>query len=356
MNSEIHPKLEELVRDGLKRDASDLFLIPGEPPALRRDGKIERLDAETVSPELVEQIAVMAVGTDSLKRIGPEVGEIQKTCALPGEANVTLTIGRAAGKLTITAQLSGPLVLSVEDTRFPQAMVEAACSPTGLLVLCGRLGSGVHTAAYSLLDHLNATNSCHICTVEGPSLGRITPKKALVQQREIGVDVPDCLSGIQAAMRQDLDVLMVRGLRSAEEMQACLTAAETGHLVILILNVAVQPEGVIERIAGVFPDDVRETARKTLASVLRGVSSQRLVKRVGGGRTAVYGVLIPDEKMREDIAAGRDLSKRKTPAPGCRTMAEDVEQLRADGIISEEMAREALQPGPAPVNQWLEQI
>jgi len=176
----------------------------------------------------------------------------------------------------------------------------------------------------------------------------VAPKKALVQQREIGVDVPNALSGIEAARHQDLDVLLIGEIATVEELQACITTAETGHMVLTQLH-AETPEGAIQRMIDVFPEDIRQVSRKALASVLRGVSAQRLLPKTDGkGRLAAYGVLIPDDEMRTAIAEGRDFMARKTPWPeGCQTMAEHIERLRAEGEITDETAERALAGIPA---------
>ena len=170
-----------------------------------------------------------------------------------------------------------------------------------------------------------------------------------MQQREVGTDVPSVLAGIQAGRRQDLDVLFVGEIGSVDELQACVMAAETGHLVITVLHAA-QPHEAIAKILDVFPDDLREIARKAVANVLRVVCCQRLLPKQRGGRVPAYGVLAPDEEMRAAIAEGRDFMARRTPMPeSCRTMADDIAALREEGSITSETAEAALREIGSPM-------
>ncbi|MFC1736959.1 ATPase, T2SS/T4P/T4SS family [Candidatus Hydrogenedentota bacterium] len=221
-------------------------------------------------------------------------------------------------------------------------MLEAVMSPTGLVIFSGLAGSGKATTAYTALDYINANSPCHICTVEDAMTVQITPKKAIVQQREIGVDVPNCLAGIHAAARQDLDVLFIGEIKTFEELRAAITIAETGHLVITVFHSAAMPEDVIRRMIDVTPDELRDVTRRALAGALRGISTQILLPKEAKGRTAAYAVLIPDDEMRRAMLEERDFMDRKTLPEGSRTMAEDIEALRRDGVISDATATRAL--------------
>ena len=268
--------------------------------------------------------------------------QLRRSFALPDGGNVNVCVARSRGDYTVTAIVSGPVILSVERIALPDAVVEALSSGSGLVVFSGLPGSGKTTAGYSAVDHVNAHTRCHICTVEDPVWVQIPPKQALVQQREVGVDVPTALAGIHAAMGQDLDVLFIGEITGLEELQACITTAETGHLVITVMHAAT-PEDAVQRMIDVFPEELRGVACRALAGSLRAVCAQVLVPAVKGGRVAAYGVIVPDAEMREAIAEGRDFRARHTPWPeGCRTLAEDIERLRIEGIIPDEAARDAL--------------
>jgi twitching motility protein PilT len=252
-----------------------------------------------------------------------------------------MTVARSLGGPTIAVQILPNRVLYSDQVGLPDAVREALLSGWGLVIFSGPIGSGKVTTAYAALEVINRNCDCHICTVEDPVCVQIPSKRAMIQQREIGVDVPDCISGIRAALRQDLDVLFVNETKGIEDLQACITAAEMGHLVIMILH-APRPEDAIRRIMEVFPQEIRTPSRHALARCLRVVVAQRLARRVDGGRIALYGVLIPDDEMRHAIEAGEDFMRRKSPIPeGCQTLEEHAERLVQEGVISQEAAADA---------------
>ena len=342
MSEQMLPELAHWVREASVRDASDIYLIPGEPPAMRVGGMIERVDAEPLTAQAVAAIARAAVGEGVLATIGVDVGQVRRSFASPDGGNVNVCVARSRGDYTVTAIVSGPVIVNVEQVGLPACVVEALCSGSGLVVFAGLAGSGKTTTGYSAVDYVNANSCCHICTVEDPVWVQIPPKRALVQQREVGIDVPNALARIHAAMGQDLDVLFIGEISGLEELQACITTAETGHLVITVMHAAT-PEDAVQRMIDVFPEELRRAACKALAGSLGVVCAQILMPAVRGGRVAAYGVIVPDAEMREAIAAGGDFLARRTPWPlGCRTLAEDVERLRAEGIVSDDAARDAL--------------
>jgi twitching motility protein PilT len=337
-------ELEKLVREAVDKDASDLFLIPGEPPAMRLHGVVERTDADPLTADAVRTMAEEVIGRENLVQIGPKLARFQQWCGSPGEFNLSICVARSHGDYTISFQIMPTRIFTVDEVRLPPAIVKAANSLDGLIVVSGPTGSGKTTSVYALIDHINATvGGCHICTVEGPSHMLIPAKKALVQQREIGVDAPDALAGIQAAADQDPDVLYVGDVSDVEVLLASIGMADMGHLVIVQMH-APTPEDAINRIIDVFPDPARDVSRRTLARVLRAVSAQILIRSAEGKtRFAAYGVLIPDEEMRQAIAEGRDFMARRTPWPeGCQTIDEHLGRLRAEGLVTDEAVAGAL--------------
>jgi twitching motility protein PilT len=315
-------------------NATDLFLLPDEPPTMRIHGSIERTDAEVLSAEEIEALAEATIGKNAMGKIGKDVGEIHRSFSLPGEAHIVLCVACASGDYTISAILSRAW-LNITETGIPKAMLKAVSAPYGLVIFAGSANSGKYMTAYSALEYVNANTTCHICTVEDPILTKLTPKKALIQQREVGVDIPHTLAGIHAARKQDLDVLFVSEITCLEELQACITTAETGHLVIMMLNAVSKPEEVIQRLLDVFPEDLKDVSRRALAGVLLGVSTQRLFPRVDKqGSVAAYGVLIPDREVRQAIAEGKDFMLRAAHLPkGCQTLEQDIKRLQKAGII-----------------------
>jgi len=337
------PELDRCLQEAADRGASDVFLLAGEPPCFRVKGSIERREGAPLSADDVREIARAAIGDERLGEIGAETGVQTTSCGIEGVVSGRLTVARSCGDYTLTVAILPGSVPDVTALGVPEALLQAALSPTGFVIFAGLTGSGKTTAAYSVLDHINAQRPCHICTVEDPIATHLASKKALVQQREVGIDVPDCVSGVVTAMRQDLDVLFVSEMKRVEELQACLRAAITGHMVFSHVH-AGTPEEAILRMIDVQPSETEASFCRLLSQALRAVSAQRLLPKASGkGRVAAYSVLIPDAEMRQAIADGHNVLDRSTPLPdGCQTMSEAIEQLRTDGTISDETAQDAL--------------
>jgi len=337
-------KLETILQDAVARQASDVYLLPGEPVSFRIRGQIERTDGDPLTAEQVEQIAVAAVGEQGLHRIRHQAGGCVTSYNVPGVVNSRLSVTSVLGNWSVTVRIFPDTVLDPKAVGMPAAILEAAELSHGLVVFAGESGSGKMTTALSFLEHINATRHVHICTIEDPVVTRLTPKRALVRQHEVGVDVPDTLAALRYVLVENIDVLYLSVLRSVEEVVALVTAADLGALVIVVLH-ASSPEEAVERMLDVLrSDSATEAMCKRLAGVLRAVSVQRLFPKAHEkGVAAAYGVLIPDDETRQAIIDGTDLKKRATaPPPGCQTLAQDIERLRREGVISDETAESAL--------------
>jgi len=350
MSKPLPEGLEILVREALERDASDVFLLPGEPISMRVRGIIERGSGAPLIPEEIHALAREAIGDDNLNKVGPELGQYRCWCGIPGDFNAGISVGRTHSEYSIVLRVMPARLFTVEELRVPPALIEAVLAPSGLVIVAGPAGSGKTTTAYTLVDHINAhVDGCHINTVEGPSHMCIPPKKAFVQQREIGVDVPNALEGVRVAAAQDLDVLFMGDIADGDVLLACVDLADTGNLVIAQMR-AFTPTDAIQRLLDLFPNDIRLTARRDLARVLRAVSSQILVPAASNkGRLAAMGVLIPDNEMRAAIANGSDFMTRRSPWPeGCQTMTGHLDDMVASGLITSEAADQ----GRAIIASW----
>ena len=343
MTSQQTDALERYLHDAAQRHADELFLIPGEPVSYRVRGSIERDEGDVLTAEEVESIAAAAVGDEGLAKIGTQTGELTAPYHIPGVLNAQVCVAKACGVYTVAARVLPTALFDVDAIGLPQAVIDACDARNGLVIVGGPVGSGKTTTAYVIVDDINRRKPVHICTVEDPVAVRLTPKKALIQQRSVGVDAPSCIAAIRAAMRQNFDVLFVAEMRTPEEVQACVTAAETFALVITQVH-ARSPQAAIQRLIDVQPDATRDAFRRALADALRVVLVQCLPRKADGkGRVAAYGVLIPDDDVRSAIVEGRDPFDRATPLPeGCQTLAQHFQQLVRDGIVTEEAARESL--------------
>ena len=337
------PELERALQAAADRRATDLFLLPDEPVSFRVKDRIVRSEGDALSEADVRAIAQAAVGAERLAMLG-ESGALTSSCSLHGVIDGHMTIASSRAQLGVVVRLITVKTLPIETIMLPPAVLRAIEGPGGgLAVFTGRIGSGKTTTMLSVLDHINATGEKHLCTVEDPIEIRLTPKRSLVTQREVGVDVPDFVSGIAASLRQDADVLLVGELRTPEAVQACLTAAAVGRLVITQLH-APTPEKALQRLYDSQPADHQAVIRRQLAETLRVIVAQVLLPHATQEtRVPAYGVLIPDAETRAAILAGRDVSLRqKSASEGSLDIVDELERLRREGQITDEAARAAL--------------
>jgi twitching motility protein PilT len=182
-------------------------------------------------------------------------------------------------------------MLTPDDLGLPDVCVKLVLRPRGLFLVTGPTGSGKSTTLASLVNYLNENVDHHIITIEDPIEFYHFHKKATVNQREVGVDVPSFAEAIRRALRQDPDVILVGEMRDLETIEAAITAAETGHIVFGTLHTN-SAQGTVNRIIDAFPGNLQDQIRTQLASSLIGVVAQTLVPRIAGGRVAAYEILV----------------------------------------------------------------
>ncbi len=345
--SGLEPYIKQMA--GLK--ASNFFLMPGEPPTFRVDGNIQRSETDPLTKGEVKKLALGVFGKRQLKRLGKELGILRGTCSteeiLGIAAGVPQRLVIAAGSSHEGYTLAGHTVPgnipSAESIKLPGAVLQAAESPHGLVIFSGPTGSGKTTAAAAVLDHINATRQGHICLLGDPVEFYLEPKQCILQNRDLGVDMPDFAAGMTAALAQDLDVLYLSEIRTVEELRMCMTVALTGHLVVTVLHAATA-EAAIERVASAVPPELRQSSLADLAEALRCVVAMRLLPKASGkGRVAAYNVLVPDTQMRQAIRQGESLLEREQPLPeGCQSFAESIAGLLSEGTITKESADKVL--------------
>jgi twitching motility protein PilT len=337
-----HALLEQALCEAAQRGASDIHLVAGEPLTFRVSGAIVRSEGVPVSADEIRAAAIAQVGAEALSNI-KSTGGIVTRCSVEGVAKGRATVSTSRDEIRIVIVLVDEMVLDHRAAGLPRGILDVGAAKSGLVVFGGQVGSGYRTAATSFIDYINQTRPVHVVTIEDPVSGRITPRQAIVQQREVGTDIPDTLAGIKFAIAQDVDVLYVPEMRATVELTAALTAAEAGLLVVITVHGRSADE-VMDRIVSAFPVDERQTYRKRLARTLLAISVQTLLARDdSSGRVAAYGVFLPDAEARQAIAEGRPLDSSDVLSPGCQRMVDHVRELLAAGVVSEETAAAELE-------------
>jgi twitching motility protein PilT len=278
---------------------SDLHLTPGSPPLIRVDGELRRLEGNPLTPADTQQIAHTIMPPDRREDLERK-READFAHSLAGVGRFRVNVFRQRGSISVVMRRVRTSSAGFDALGLPPVIRQLADAPRGLVLVTGPTGSGKTTTLAAMVDHINATKPVHILTVEDPIEVLHPHKMASVNQREVGVDTDSYVDAMRAAMRQDPDVILIGEMRDTETVAAALAAAETGHFVLSTLHTTDAVESV-NRIVDFFPPFQQHQVRVTLASVLRGIISQRLVQKVGGGRMPALEILVSNGRVADRI-------------------------------------------------------
>jgi len=288
-----------LLRMLAESGGSDLHLIVGQPPVIRVDGQLRRLEGKPLAPDDTALIAQAIIPADR-RDLLMQQKEVDFAHTLAGVGRFRVNVFRQRGSISIVLRRVRIGSASFDDLGIPPVVRELASAPRGLVLVTGPTGSGKTTTLAAMIDHINSTKAVHVLTIEDPIEVLHPHRKASINQREIGVDTDSYVAAMRAAMRQDPDVILIGEMRDTETVFAALAAAETGHLVLSTLHTTDAVE-TINRIVDFFPPFQQHQVRVTISSVLRGVICQRLAPRVGGGRVPVCEVMVNNGRVADRI-------------------------------------------------------
>ncbi len=283
--------VEDLLRLVLEEGSSDLHLSAGSPPAIRLDGQIVKLDLPVWTPADTEAGARSVAKDEHIKKLFEE-GGVDFALAFREDARFRISLFLQKGAVGMVARLIPNRIRPMEEIGLPAAMHELIHLPRGLILVTGPTGSGKSTTLASMIDVVNARSRLHIVTIEDPIEYFHGHKQGIVNQREVGVDVPTFGEALKRVLRQDPDVILVGEMRDLETMEAAITAAETGHLVFSTLHTTGAAR-TVDRIIDAFPANQQEQIRIQLAANLKAVLSQLLLPRADHpGRVATFELMI----------------------------------------------------------------
>ena len=318
------------------KNASDIHLAVGVPPVLRIQGRLYATQFETLTKESAQTL-IYSIMTDEQRQRFEEDLELDFSFGLKSLGRLRVNIYKEKGCIAAALRAIPNEFQTFEELNLPQIVYNIMKLNKGLVLVTGATGSGKSTSLASMINYLNMNESNHIMTVEDPIEFVHPHKRSIVNQREVGADTHSFAAALKHFLRQDPDIILVGELRDRETMEACLTLAETGHLVFATLhtNDAVQS---INRIIDVFPPN----QQTQLSFVLEAILSQQLIPALNGGRAMACEVLIANSAVRSLIRDGKAeqiLSTMQTNAGiGMRTMNEALGQLYMEKKISYEMA------------------
>ncbi len=292
--------VDELLHEMVARTASDLHIKAGSPPVVRVDGELHLLDEPVLSPEDTKDAAA-SIMTDKQIRRFSEHNEIDFAYSAPSIGRFRVNIYRQRGSISVAMRQVATQIPSFEDLHLPEVIKRLALEPRGLLLVTGTTGSGKTTTLAAMIDHINNTMRKHIVTIEDPIEVLHKDRKAIINQREIGLDTESYSSALKYVLRQDPDDILIGEMRDVETVSAALTAAQTGHFVMSTLH-TIDATETINRIIDFFPLHQQKQVRIMLAGTLRGIISQRLLPRADGqGRVPAIEVMVMTARIRDFV-------------------------------------------------------
>lgn len=283
--------MKYLVRALVKYNASDLHIKVGRPPLYRINGKLIPTKMPAFTFEQAESV-IFHVLSDRHKIILEEKRQVDFSFRVRELGRFRCNVYYQRGSIAAAIRMIPLTIPNFDSLNIPSVVKELIRRPRGLLLITGPTGSGKSTTMAAMIQYLNETSQSHILTLEDPIEFIFRDMKCSITQRELGSDITSIQEGLHAGLRQDPDIIMIGELRDCDTIQAALTAAETGHLVVSTLHTN-DAKSTIDRILDVFPPMAQNQIRYQLASTLVGVISQQLLLRIdGSGRIPACEVMV----------------------------------------------------------------
>lgn len=292
--------ITDILTYAAKHDCSDIHLVTGSQPIVRRIGSLERLQYPPIGEK--EVLAWLMEFLSEAQLSNFYMGKDIDTAYTDWVGNrYRLNAYRQQGKPAIAMRLLTNDIPTIDQLGLPAVLKDLADLPRGLVLVTGPTGSGKTTTLAAMIEHINRRKQRHILTLEDPIEYIYTPKQALINQREIHRDVSDFHTGLRSALREDPDVILVGEMRDFETISLAITAAETGHLVFSTLHTIGAPN-TIDRIIDAFPTNQQSQVRTQLASVLKAAISQVLVPKADlSGRIAIHEIMLMNDAVANQV-------------------------------------------------------
>ncbi len=338
--------LNAVLRHVVDSGASDVHLKLGQPPVLRFDGELA--PAEELQPlgeadlqAVLDQVTAVA---PRRREIFDETGDLDIAYSEPGLPRFRVNGFRQRGAISFAFRVIPNNIANFDELHLPSGVSTLAQEQRGLVLVTGATGSGKTTTLAAMLDDMNQKRRQHIVTIEDPIEILHSDKGCIVSQREVGLDTESFGQALRRVLRQDPDVILIGELRDAETAQVALQAAESGHLVLSTLHTLDAAE-TIGRMVEYFPAEKQPQVVSIMAGVLRGVVSQRLLPKVGGGRIPAVEVMVNNARIAELIRERRTEEIPDAIAEGeffeMQTFSKALIDLVLDDLVERETAANA---------------
>ena len=336
-------KIENLLDECVRRNASDLHIQFGLPPILRIDGALVPIAGlPALTDEMLKQLIFATLDNDQ-REMYLKDKEFDYSFAFGDIARFRVNAFHERGRMAAAFRLIPNQIKSINDLGLPAVIESFATFPRGLVLVTGPTGSGKSTTLAALVDKINREKAVHIVTIEDPIEFTHKSKHSVVVQREVHYDTFSFGAALRSALREDPDVVLIGEMRDLETIQAAITIAETGHLVFATLHTNSAAQS-IDRMIDVFPAHQQPQIRSQLANILMAICSQRLVPAIGGGRVCAAEIMVANPAIRALIREGKtfqiDTAIQTGAEQGMQTMDRTLASLVHTGVITYDSARE----------------
>lgn len=339
--------MEKIIKAAVEKGATDIHIKAGDVFRARIDGQLQPLTKQRLTPDQTKSIALGLISNETDRKRLEQLQDYHCSWGAPGIGRFRVAILRQRSSFMVIMRVIPFQVPTAEKLNLPRVIESIAKLEQGLILVTGRPGNGRSSTAAALIQLKNASTSCHIITIENPIEYLHRDLQGSVTQREVGVDTESYVVGLRSALRQDPDVVMVSEMLEADVVEAALSAAEDGKVVISTAPTE-DALSTITRLISMFHPDQREKARVRLADALGAVISQRLLPRASGdGRVPVVEVLIgtPEARtiLRERARLGElhDLMEKQRDDSGMQLFEQHLVDLVENQVITREVALSA---------------
>jgi twitching motility protein PilT len=295
--------IDEVLRVGIERKASDIHFTVGLPPMARIDGEIQPLPFTVVTPQESRRMIYDTLTDEQIQKF-EQTHELDFSYGVKALSRFRFNVYMQRGSIAAALRAIPTKIPSFDTLGLPSVIRELSKRASGLVLVTGPTGSGKSTTIASMLDDINETRTSHIMTIEDPIEYLHSHKKCMVNQREMHSDTFSFHNALRAVLREDPDIILVGELRDLETIEAALTLAETGHLVFGTLHTRNAPS-TVDRVIDVFPSDQQDQIRVLLGNTLEAVVSQQLLPKLGGGRVAAIEIMIGTPAVKNLIREGK---------------------------------------------------
>ena len=333
--------IEELLITAKENKASDVHITVGLPPKMRINGILVDMDYPRLLPHDTEAVISTMMSDKRLQQF-EELGEIDFSYSIPQIGRYRVNVFHQRGSMAASIRLVSTKIPLPEELGIPKSVVDLYQKKRGLVLVTGPTGSGKSTTLASIIDRINSMREVHVITLEDPIEYLHNHKKAMVNQREVGLDTHSYSNALRAALREDPDVILVGEMRDLETISTAITAAETGHLVLSTLH-TIGAASTIDRIVDVFPPHQQQQIRVQLSMVLESVISQQLIPTADKkSRVAAFEVMHSTPAIKNLIREAKSPQINSTIQTskklGMQTMDDAIFDLYMKGDIDKENA------------------